>query len=194
MQTLLEKWNYYDAIIKGRENIYIENTIKDVPEYVYQIWGINGNIRELKITGVTYSNRQYFSFNKRPTKKDVEKIRLFAETPYLFSSENVIYNYTENYKIGGSCRGGFSLKDIDKYMTKEQAEETVKPIAEQFKADELLISNGTHTRCERCRKVVENSAVVHYKIISIATYGNAGRNGKFCSGTCAGHEQMAHEG
>ena len=38
MQTLLEKWNYYDAIIKGREKIYIENTIKDVPEYVYQIW------------------------------------------------------------------------------------------------------------------------------------------------------------
>jgi len=194
MATLLEKWNFYNDIIKSREDLYIKNTVKDIPEFVYEVWGINGNIRELKITGVSYSNRQYFGFNKRPTKKDVEKIRLFADAPYTFNSDNIIFHYQEKYKTGGGCTGGFSLKDISKYLTKEEAEIKAAPIYEKFNSDELLISNGTHIRCERCRKVVDNKDVVHYKIISIATYGHAGRNGKFCSGTCAGHEQMAHEG
>ena len=194
MATLIEKWNFYNDIIKNRENLYIQNTIKDIPEFVYQVWGINGNIRELKITGVSYSNRQYFGFNKRPTKKDVEKIRLFADTPYAFNSDNIIFHYQEKYKTGGGCIGGLYLKDMPNYMTKEEAENTAAPIAEKFNSDELLVSNGTHARCERCRKVVENKDIVHYKIISIATYGHAGRNGKFCSGTCASHEQMAHEG
>jgi hypothetical protein len=189
MQTLLDKWNYYNDIIKFREKEYVEKTIKHIPEYVYEIWGINGNIKELQITEVIYNNRKYFPFNTKPTKKDVEKIRLFAETPYEFSTENIIFNYRN-----GSSLGGFSFKNIGKYMTKEQAEEAVRPIVEKYKADELLINNGTHTRCERCRNVVENSSVVHYKIVSIATYGHSGRNGKFCSGACAGHEQMAHEG
>lgn len=193
MQTLLEKWNYFASIIREREEKYVQSVVKEIPEYVYIIWG-HGNVRELKVTGVRYSNKKCFGFNKRPTRVGVEEIKSFALTFYEFNPENIYYDYTEKYKTGGGCRGSFPIKDIKNYMTKEQAEQKAKQMMEEFEADELLIKNGTHTRCERCRKTVENSSVVHYKIISIATYGNAGRNGKFCSGTCAGHEQMAHEG
>jgi len=193
MKTLLEKWNHYKSIIDAREQKYIETTIADVPKYLYQLYP-NGTIRELEITKVYYANRQYFHFDKKPTKKDVEKIKQFSELEQVFVDENILYNYTEIYKTRGSCRGAFSLKDIGKYTTKEVAEAKSVDIISKLQSEELLIKNLTHKRCERCGKLAEASSVVHYKIISIATYGYAGRNGIFCSNTCASNEQMAHEG
>lgn len=197
--TLIEQWNQYDAIIKSREADYLKEITDKLfsgtlPKFLYQVWGIQGNIAELEITGLKYSNGKYFSFNKRPTKIMVNEIRLFAESNHDFSTDNVYLYYKRNNGTYSSS-GAIKFKEIPDYLeSKQVAEEQAKPLAEKYAADEQLISAGTHMRCQRCQKIVSKNEVVNYKIISIATYGHAGRQGKFCSNTCASHEQMAHEG
>lgn len=194
---LIDLWNHYNSMIKDREEKYVKEILaadpRSMPEKVYEVWGLQGNIREYAITGVSYNNRNYFGFNKRPTKKDVEKIKAFALIQEL-SPANIYFGYSINGN-GYKTTGSFSLLSLpQKIYSREEAEAQAKPLQEKYATEEQLIASGTHTRCQRCGNVVANSAVVHYNIISFATYGRGGRDMKFCSGTCAGHEQMAHEG
>jgi len=197
--TLIEQWNQYDAIIKNREAEYLKEIVAkffsgEVPKFLYEVWGFQGKIIELEITGFRYSNGKYFSYNKRPTKQMVNEIRLFAESNHEFSTDNVYLGYKKNHTTF-TTSGALKFKEIPNYLiSKESAEEKAKPLAEKYAFDEKLVSSGTHIRCQRCSKVVANADVVNYNIVSFATYGRGGRNMKFCSGTCAGNEQMAHEG
>lgn len=197
--TLLDQWNQYDGIIKNREAEYLKEVTEKmfsgiIPKFVYQVWGIQGNVAEIEIKGLSYSNGKYFSYNKRPTRLMVNEIRMFAESNQEFTTDKVYLDYKRNYGTYSSS-GAIKFKDLpDFIMTKEEAEAIAKPLSEKYAADEELIKAGTHTRCQRCQKTVPNSEVVNYTILSIATYGRGGKAMKFCSGTCAGHEQMAHEG
>ena len=192
MATLLEKWNYFDQVIKSREREYIDSLGIKLPEAVYKVWG-HGNVTEMKITGIRYNNRKYFSYSKRPTRSAVVEIEKFATKPYDFSFENVFIPYEEQ-SGSARCTGAFPIKDLDKYLTKQEAEDKAAALRGKYEADQKLVMAGTHTRCERCQKATPNHEIVEATIVNIKMYGYGGKKMKFCSGLCAGHEQMAHEG
>ena len=192
-QTLLEKYRHYEAIIKEREDDYVYATIKDVPNSVFQIWG-HGNIKELKVTDVKYHNKKYFGFDKRPNKKLVEEIKAFAELEYTFLPNNIYVHYSTS-----DCRGTFEYLKLSEYLTSEQAQEKSKAMKDAFNADEKLVNDGTHKRCQRCRKTVLISEIIKDTIIgrSRDAFGRSCLTHEpmiFCSQTCASHEQMSREG
>lgn len=199
MASLLEKYRHYEAIIKAREDDYVYDFLngKDVPLSVFQVYP-NGRVKELKIEDIIYQSGKQFWFNKKPTRKVVEEIKLFAEEKYEFSSERISVRYSETFGEGRSS-GGFKYSEIDKYLTREQAEEKSKALIAAREAEEELIKAGTHFRCERCRKVSPNESKVKHNIIgrSRDRFGKSCLTNEpmiFCSGTCAGHEQMSREG
>lgn len=197
--TLIEQWNFYHDIIKNREEQYLKEIVDKllqgvIPQKVYEVWGIQGKIIEKEITGIIYINGKYFSYNKRPTRLMVNEIKSFAESDQQLTSDNVYLRFVQKY-VSHTSSGSFKINTLAAYiLTKEKAEEVAKPLVEKYAAEEEMIRTGTHIRCQRCQKIVANADVVNYKIISFATYGSAGKQMKFCSGICAGHEQMAHEG
>lgn len=196
MATLLEKYRHYEAIIKSREDDYVYDTVKDVPNVVYQIVGRFG-ISEFKVEDIKYSSKKYFWFDKRPTRKLVEEIKAFAETDYQFQIENILVHYTQSGKF--SSKGAFKYVDLHKYLTKEKAEEISMAEKAIFDAEEELVKSGTHFRCERCRKATDKQKMVRDTIIGRGR-DYSGRACitrepmNFCSGQCAAHEQMSREG
>ena len=206
MKTNLEKWTYYKSIIDARETTFINSEIKEIPKAFYDV-SSNGTIIVKTITGMSYHNRKYFSFNKRPTKIDVDKIKQYAEETPVLTSDNIFFHYEKicfSYKTTGAISLPDSLLQFSSIIDAEAKSAEIKKIIE---IEEALLQNG-HTRCARCRKVVPNSEVVTSNIIGRGRkqVWNSWKNRyedkacvtqtpmKFCSGTCAAHEQMANEG
>ncbi len=189
--TNIEKWNYWKGIIDAREKLFVEAEVAEIPIALYSVYP-NGTIGEKIVTQVTYNNQQYFGFNKRPTKNDVDKVKQFAENNRLLLKENIRYHYEEKHNYGKSS-GAVKINDLHTFLAKEDAERKSADIKDKKAHEEILLQNG-HSRCERCGKVVPTNEILTDKIISIATYGRSGRIMKFCSSTCAANEQCAHEG
>ncbi len=191
MKTNLEKWNYYKSIIDNREELFVQSQVVEIPEVLYSVYP-NGNIGEKIITKVAYNNQMRLWFDKKPTKVDVAEIKAFAESTEPLLLDNIRYHYEEKHSYGKSL-GTLKLNEINVFFTKEQAESKSSEIKEIAAREELLLQNG-HIRCGRCRKITPTKDALSVKIISIATYGHAGKMMQFCSSTCAAHEQWAHEG
>jgi hypothetical protein len=147
----------------------------------------------LKVEHINYDQWPYYS-GKKPTREDVRKI------------ESIYYNQICDAKylrlVYDNAGNHYDLKRIeeDKYLflNKCDAEKLAKEINDRIKHEEHLLANG-HERCQRCRKVVPANEIVPHTIIgrSRNAFGKAivtQEPMKFCSGTCAGHEQMSREG
>ncbi len=191
MRTNLDKWNYYQSIIDTREQDYVKQQVTEIPKSFFYV-NPSGSIGEKIISHVKYFNGKNLSFNKVPTKINVEIIKSFSENNEPLSLDKIYLHYYENNSFGKSS-GAIKFTDINKHLSKEEAEKKSLEIKEKNNQEELLLQNG-HSRCERCRKVVPTPEIQTVKIISFATYGQAGRIGKFCSGICSAHEQMSLEG
>lgn len=191
MKTNLEKWNYWKGLIDAREKAFVESEVTEIPSVLYSVHP-NGGIGEKVITFVTYRNGKNFRIDKRVTKVDVEEIKSFAENNEPLSMENIRFNYEEKHSSFKSS-GAVKINELDKFLTKEEAEIKSNEVKEKNAKEEILLKNG-HTRCQRCSKVVPDNEAVTEKMISYANFGAAGKVMKFCSGTCAAHEQWSLEG
>lgn len=204
LKNNLDKWNFYKAIIDSRENNYIQSETKDIPKVVYEVAPI-GTIKKLVITGARYNNGKYFGLNSLKN-RDILEIKAYAEANPIFERKNIIIGY--EYDLGTSNGiSGFSIDKLSNYLTKEQAEAKSLEIIEKNKQEEILLQNG-HTRCRYCKNIVPDSEIVKRKIIGRGRKNvwNQWKNRfdykaivteemmNFCSGNCAGNEQMSREG
>jgi hypothetical protein len=201
MRTNLEKWNYYHAIVKQREEDYIKKNVDEIPEYVYSIYP-TGKIRKLQITYISYSNRLYFS-GKKPTRDDVKKINDYVTNNAQMTLDKVHVGWKS---VGDkyNSSSAFKYTERDQYLTLEEVKIKSREAIEKKENEERLLENG-HIRCAYCNKVVpEKDSISHTIIFQNSRQDPYSRTGwkkfvdrktnKYCSGKCGGNDQMAHEG
>ncbi len=186
--TNQQKWDYYKRLIDFKIELFILEQAP-YPTIFYEIVP-NSTLYERPILKVVYYDKDanYNYYGKKPTKVHVELIKEWYENIDLMP-ENIRYLYD---KYNGKSEK--EINDSNRLtFNKDEAERISKSIKDKKEYEQHLLNNG-HARCERCMKIVPEKEIISYKITSIATYGHVGRMGKFCSGTCASHEQFAHEG
>ncbi len=197
--TLLEQWNHYKSIIDTREQKFVDEVLalsKLIPEKLYYI-SPNGSIQVKDVSKIYYSSGKYFSFNKRPTKVDVQLIKDFSEINYEFSIDNIQTVYTEIHSYGKSS-GAIKFSELKKFLSLDEAKIKSEEVLSKIAEDNLKLQND-HSRCGYCRKVFPNNEMVKDTIIGRGrdSFGKACCTKEpmiFCSGNCAGNEQMSREG
>lgn len=192
--TLQKKWDDIKGLIEERLEAFIA-TFKDLPKVLYKV-EYNGKLKELPVIKVVYYNKDqllYFS-GKKPNREDVATIeRIFNNL--VFDKKYFRFRYDEY--------NSYSMEQIETdkmlFIDRETAAKLSKEITDRIAEEERLLAGGDHDRCQRCRRVVPKSQIITGTIIG------RGRNSfgkaivtqepmKFCSGTCAAHEQWSREG
>ena len=200
MKTNLEKWNYYKKIIESKTKEFINNQIgSDIPEMIYHIYP-SGKIIKCVVEKVDYvyqHNKIYFPFwNKRPSKKDIDKIKEYSEMNIDYDKDFICFSYKEEPHDGYYLSGEYKIKDLreNKYLTtsEQRSKEISKELIEKKQKEEELLNNG-HIKCTYCGKIVPEELSVNYKGIA-RQYKNMEKTSKYCSKLCGVHDQMAHEG
>lgn len=185
------------------------NTIFESIEKPTQLFklGNYGDIKEIELQGfyVGYleNNRliyaPYIESGKRPTKIFIDAYSEFLER--IQKSEKILF---VNYKDFGS--GAFKYNEI--LPSKGLAFNEIDLKDESERRNELYAPKENHTACCYCRKQTPNDKIIESTIIgrgrkqvwndwkkryedkACVTQDKL----KFCSGTCAGNEQMSREG
>lgn len=197
MRTNLDKWNYYKSIIIDKEQEFINSVLPDPqPKILYRI-SPRGLIFEYIVDKLTYKpNESMYYSGKKPTRDDVQRLKLYSESNIDFQIDKIMICY---YRVDGTTKTSSAdlwgkIKD-DNSITfyKEIADKKSQYLTDQMVLENNLLKNG-YIKCAYCCKVVLDSESVTHTIISYANYGKAGKKCKYCSGTCAGRDQMAHEG
>lgn len=201
--TFLDKYEKVKQLIKQKIEEFIQSQT-DLLQVFYEI-GYNGELKEFMVLKVDYYNsNQPLHFNgKKPNRDDMRRIEsvyynLELDKKYFC----FIYDQHGNWKTLERIESDQRL-----FLDKAMAEVKAKEIADRIALEEQLLANG-HERCQRCRKVVPKEQIVTSTIIGRdrKPVYNSWKNRyeskaavtqtpmKFCSGTCAGHEQMSREG
>lgn len=206
--TLQQKWDDLIAqskIIKTCDiNQFFESHPK--PEALFKVDNV-GNIKQIEITdfSVFYRNGKqniyppYLDKGKRPTNLLVIQLAEYLEI--IQKCEKSIY---VGYKEFGS--GAYNYFDI--LVEKGIAFQASELEQESKRRNELYAPREGFTACQYCRKQVPTESMVEHSIIGRGRkqVWNSWRNQyeskscvttermKFCSGKCAGNEQMSREG
>jgi len=207
MKTNLEKFNHYEKLIAERDKQFVASVIETLPTVVYDVQP-SGRIQVYDVGEATYSNGLYISFNKRPSKEQVEEIKTHWDNRTPLSKDNIRIHYSYAWSESGSrASSAWKLSDFEKMLNLEHAELKALEINDRIKKEDELLNNG-HLRCERCRKVYPQTQKVVSNIIGRGRKQtwNSWKNRwedkacvsttpmTFCSGECASHEQMSREG
>jgi hypothetical protein len=200
--TLQKKWDEIKRLIEERTKAFISSR-KGLPTIIYEVTP-NGQLIEKPVVKVIhYNNEQRIYFaGKKPSREDVKRV------------ESIFYNLVLDEKYlrfrYDECNS-YNMEQINMYnlfLDKSQAEAKCKEITERIAEEERLLSGGDHDRCQRCKKVVPKSQIVSHTIIGRGRKAlfNSWKNRyedkavvtqelmNFCSGECAGNEQMSREG
>lgn len=194
-----------------------ENRIKE--EHLIEFWKSNempkklfatnriGTIREIEVLGSDIDYQKdcirlfspYYDESKRPTKILVSEYLEYVEK--IKTAEQIIY---VRYKDSGT--GCYKYSDLLKEPRLAFNESDLKEESERLK--ELFAPKENHTACGYCGKQTPNDKLISSTIIGRGrkeVYNSwKGRweskacvthePMKFCSGDCAGSEQMSREG
>jgi hypothetical protein len=206
--TLIEQFQQ----IKCREIEIKERHLKNVLESIKKpskLFKIDhfGNIKEIELQGfsIGYLENEkliyapYIQEGKRPSKIFIEVYSDFLER--LEKAEKLLY---VNYKDIGS--GSYKYNEIITSKTLAFNEDDLKEESER--RNELYAPKENHTACAYCKKQTPNENLVEKTIIGRGRkqVWNNWKNRyedkaciteeklKFCSGNCAGNEQMSREG
>ena len=191
--TLQKKWDEIKGLIEERTEAFISSR-KGLPTIIYEVTP-NGQMIEKPVVKIIHYNndqRLYFT-GKKPNREDVKRIEsIFCNL--VFDEKFLRFRYDEY--------NSYSMEQINTYnlfLDKAHAEAKAKEITDRIAEEERLLAGGDHDRCQRCRKVVPKTKIVNHTIIgrSRNTSGKAivtQTSMKFCSGECAGNEQMSREG
>ena len=206
--TLIEQLNQLICLEESIKHSHQEDFFKenDKPKRLFKIDNI-GNIKEIELTkfsiGYIENGRNiyapYFDKEKRPSKQlievfneYIEKIKITTPTIYV------------NYKDFGS--GAYKFNEITPEKGLAFNPEDLK--MESERRNEIYAPKENHTACAYCGKQTPNDKLVNKNIIGRGrkqTWNSwKGRYEdkacvtetmlSFCSGTCAGNEQMSREG
>ena len=198
MKTNLEKWNHYKAKIKAKEQTYIEDELGDYPQKT--LWGVYpiGEVFEVFVVGRGYKHDvNVHCFTKKPTRKDVERIKNYALSDIGFTRDKIRINCNQISEY--TSMGQRTLEEVEHsyYKSKAEAEQKALEITEKNRNEKELIESGTHHCCCYCSKVRPKEQIIFGTIVS----RNWERNGytspkrAYCKdGGCHGYDQMAHEG
>ena len=195
--TNLEKYKMYEIIVDDIGDKFCISHFPDgFPEKIYEI-SVNFTkyengyfIREGIVTDVGYSFRGELRkpwFDKRPSRKDVEKIKEMSEkilTEVLDKNNIFIHLRLENTTWATSLEaldnGKASLDEDSLILERERLIEKYIPKEGQFK-------------CSYCGCATDDNMKLTEEIIS-RQYRNFRKKFDYCSSKCASHDQMAHEG
>jgi hypothetical protein len=200
--TLQQKWDSIKKLIEEKTESFILS-IPNLPTVIYEVLPIGKLIEKPVVKVIHYNNDQRLYFNgKKPNRGDVIRIEsiyynLILDEKYL----RFRYDECNSYDME-------QIKTYNLFLDKVQAEAKAKDITDRIIEEQILLSGGAHDRCQRCSRVVPKSQIVNHTIIGRgrkAVY-NSWKNRyedkavvtqepmKFCSGECAGNEQMSREG
>ena len=197
--TLKQRWDAAKEKIDGRIKEYLESYDREHFKEFIEV-SPNGTITVSECTGIRYSDTNvsyWHHYGKNPTTKEVEEIEAVANGEINFSMSKIYFGYHRFSKWGAGTTGSHSLLEIDThpmlFTDKKLAEELSIELKNKLAQEQEKIDAGTHERCQRCGRLTETNQIVQHLI-----FGGAQRGMKtmmrFCSGTCAGHEQMSREG
>lgn len=178
----------------------------EMPNQLFKITHI-GDIKEIELQGfsIGYIENQrliyapYIEKGKRPSKVFIEEYSNFLER--IEKAEKVLY---VNYKDFGS--GAYKYDEI--IPSKGLAFNKIDLKDESNRRNELYAPKENHTACSYCKKQTPNDKLIEKTIIGRGrkdvynNYKNRWESKacvtedklKFCSGICAGNEQMSREG
>lgn len=198
MRTNLDKWNYYLEILNNKTNEFIISQLKDldVPTTIYYIYP-SGKISERNILKTNYSHHRhkgktYFS-GKKPTKKEIEELKSYAESDIPFDKNNIFFDYSEKWRSDNKeyiSKSSIMLNTlIEKnniYYTLQEAEEQQKIIIEENK-----INNKLKEELEKNF----NNIIKDYKFLGWQNswkYEYYDEDGNLCSETGKPHKSYAY--
>lgn len=162
----------------------------------------NLKIEQWNVDEVKYSD--HYLSAKKPKTGDVKELQSIVESDRQFDIAKV----TVVLKCGIMSTGEKYLDLGSRFLlSRDSAEKELIRLTEEKENEEHLLANG-HTACGYCRKIVPDSQIVTHKIFGRGRkeVWNSWKNRyeskayitetymKFCSGTCAGNEQMSREG
>lgn len=200
--TLQKKWDEIKGLIEERTEAFISSR-HNLPTVIYEVTPNGKLIKKPVVKVIHYNDEQRLYFcGKKPSREDIRRI------------ESIYYNLKFDEKFLRFCYdncNSYSMEQINEYrlfLNKEPAEAKAKEITDRITEENQLLAGGNHDRCQRCRNVVPKSQIVNHTIIgrSRKSVYNNWKNRyedkavvthepmKFCSGECAGNEQMSREG
>lgn len=190
--TLQDKWDELDSQInkigEAFLNSYYDNDER--PVVIYQLEWYK-TIRELTVTGFSvWKAGRPFLYGKKATKKDVASLETFLNnfTPAI---DDIRISW--KHENSSSAIKVTDLNDKNYSIVKENLFPYQNELRERYEPRE------GHVACGYCHKQFPESQKVHHTIIgrSRDAFGRACVTQEpmvFCSGQCAGNEQMAREG
>lgn len=192
MRTNLEKYKHYLGVIESKEQEYILYVIPNIPEVLYQV-DVKGEISELKIEKAAYRTDKYFPLPKKPSKEQVNEVKLYSESEIEYKKERIFFIYEANL-----TKGTTTLNHTGIFLTPDEALNYSGAVRENIAHENQLLQNG-HFRCKYCNKVTPDSEKVTSEIFGRAfnPFGKTvltKNHYDFCSAKCAIHEQMSREG
>ena len=207
--TLLEKWNALEGQLKLIKSNILDNYLKsnNIPKYeqIYEVDRL-GNITSKNVIkySVLFELDGRFkytpSYEKRPTKKDLESLQNYIDNIYNY--DIVLYI---DYRYD-NCSGSYKYNDIINSEHMSFCESDLFEKAEKNK--ELYAPKEGYSPCAYCGKQVKTESMISAKIFGrdrkqvwdswkkryVSKAYVTEHYLKFCSGKCAGNEQMSREG
>jgi hypothetical protein len=190
---LIDQWNELQALIEQKEQQFIDKQ-EGLPSEIYEV-SYNGQLTVKSVLKVIHVNsKQYVNFvGKRPNREDLQRLQSKYYNLEL-DKKHIRFRYDQYNSYG--------FEEIDNkkvFIDRSLAEARAKEITDRIAEEERLLAGGAHDRCQRCRKVVPKTQIITSTIIgrSRNEFGKAivtQTSMKFCSGECAGCEQMSREG
>lgn len=196
----------YRCVQRGVQEQVVKHFPNGLPDELYKVVPA-GRVVTYKVTGALIYTGHYQ--NQKPTKKDIEAINSFRLSFPEYKFEDIVIQYTsvgEKYNSSSGVRANIMYEEFFKTLDHAQAKaDEVKAIADDKAAK---LATGDYIECKYCRKVVLKSQSVNHNIIGRGRkpVWNSWKNRyedkacvtqevhAFCSGQCAGNEQMSREG
>ena len=202
-KTNAERWaEYQDIIDKKLEVLMLTNYKGIVPEKIMFV-SPNGMIEHWRVDAIKYREPKMNTWysGKKPTNLDVIKIELLSKFEPVYNEANIYFRIVQVKSIYNASQG-ITLEELKKpnvFTDEAEAIKASNELVEKRKAEDKLLTSGSHVRCDRCRKIVPRSESVTGEI----TFRTRNHRDKptlgrsiltFCSNDCWAHEQWAHEG
>lgn len=200
-KTNLDKWNDLLEVLNSKKEKVLSQNLpeRERPSILYRAkWQEIGEI-PIESFGVRVYGE--FGFYGKPTREDLKRMEGLIEN--FETLEKTLYVYYKEDHGTYKVSGGYKMEDIKRdpklSFAKEDLEEIHKELHEKY------APRPGYKACSYCSKQVPEAEMVMGTIIFQNTRPDPGsrsgwkrfvdkKTNPYCSGTCAGNDQMAHEG
>lgn len=146
-----------------------------------------------EVTGVNYHILRVESvslfFDKRPSNEQVASMERISEMP--LELKRIFLHVRVKRERFGTTSAAVNIPDLQRGNKYSTTEDAVK--ARAVELQELYLTKDGQFKCRYCGKATDNDKK-HVGTVIAAQYPGGRKDFDYCSGRCAGHDQMAHEG